>query len=311
MAPEKPVPSSSSSSSSPGGETDSSLSRLAGRLQGAITKTVTTSGRAIDRFLPPQRRERWKDAIVAFASKRPYLAGFLALQIVMNGVPLVLFACTTVSIFIFSLLTGILVGILGGLLFVVPAIGLGLLLLMPLLFFTTAAAVCVWIWAVAAYATVNWLGSGRREDTAAPPQSGGTTKTVGANGANGATPPTRQGALGQPNPVPTTAVGGGNGSGLQPSPEMNGGGRHAEQPATTSPPPPPTSQLRRGEVQQLHAVDSPSTKQPDLDTSMLGVQPDSSSEGTQSHGHTPSNSNSSTSTSSNGSNGNSGAIDGV
>ncbi|KAL6250059.1 hypothetical protein RBB50_002360 [Rhinocladiella similis] len=312
MTSEKPVPHQPSSS----GDTDSSLRRLAGTVHGAVAKTITTSGNAVDRFLPPQKREQWKNRLITFASERPYLAGFLASQIALNGLPLIVFACTTVSVFIFSILAGILVGVIGGLLFVVPAIGFALLILMPLLFFTTATAVFLWFWGVAAYAVIDWLS---QKETASGRQSGGNGKT---HGSNGGPLPTQNGADESTQPRPTTTAVGGNGP--QPLPGMNRGPPPSEQnrpgaapqpagqPATTSQG--PSSQTRPGGPPQPRSSGPPSTQglppsppgptpgqqgssgvpasQPEPRPPTPGAQQNSSSEGAQSRGHTPSTSSS-------------------
>ncbi|KAJ9638513.1 hypothetical protein H2204_004283 [Knufia peltigerae] len=192
MTSEKPVQ--LQSSSSVGGETatdntDSSLGgRLTGTLQGVVNKTVTVGGNVMDRYLPPpQKRERWKTQIITFATERPYLAGFLASQIALSGLPLILFICITVSVFIFSLLAGILVGIIGGLLFVVPVIGFALLVLIPVMFFTTAAAVCIWFWALVAYTIIDYFN--HQKETSSKAQNGEDVKMKNSS-SNGAPPQT-------------------------------------------------------------------------------------------------------------------------
>ncbi len=181
-----------------GGSTaaSSTRNRLTTLLRDAITKVISTSSTILDRALPPQRREQYKNWLIKFATERPYLASFLLSQIALSGLPLVLFCCMTVSVFIFSILAGVLLGVIGGLLFAVPAMGLALLILLPVLFFTTAAAVSIWLWGVGGYNVIKWLSHrgnpGVQSDVKGPMTkvNGGAFQGAGANGGGG--PPTGQ-----------------------------------------------------------------------------------------------------------------------
>lgn len=140
-----------------GGLTGSGLGTVTGALQGSVNKLVNLSSTYLDRFFPPEKREQWKAWLTKFATERPYLASFLLSQIALSGFPLVLFGVMTVTVVIFALLAGILVGVIGALLFVVVALGFALIILLPTLFFTTAAAVFVWLWGVGTYYIIKWF----------------------------------------------------------------------------------------------------------------------------------------------------------
>ncbi|EXJ80907.1 hypothetical protein A1O3_07195 [Capronia epimyces CBS 606.96] len=144
-------------SSAGGGVTGSGLGSLTGALQGGVNNLINMGSTWLDRFFPAEKREQWKEWLTKFATERPYLASFLLSQVAMSGLPLALFALMTVTVFVFALLAGVLVGVLGALLFVVAAVGFALLILLPVLFFTTGAAVFIWLWAVAAYYIVKWF----------------------------------------------------------------------------------------------------------------------------------------------------------
>ncbi|EXJ90456.1 hypothetical protein A1O1_03558 [Capronia coronata CBS 617.96] len=140
-----------------GGLSGSGLGSLTGALQGGVNNLVNMGSGWLDKFFPPEKREEWKAWLTKFATEKPYLASFLLSQIALSGLPLALFAFMTVTVFIFALLAGILIGVLGALLFVVAAVGFALLILLPILFFTTGAAVFIWLWGVGAYYIVKWF----------------------------------------------------------------------------------------------------------------------------------------------------------
>ncbi|KAK5279562.1 hypothetical protein LTR40_007623, partial [Exophiala xenobiotica] len=174
--------SSSEKDPSPAGAGGSTQNRLTTILRDSLIKVISTAGAILDRALPPQRREQYKNWLIKFATDRPYLASFLLSQIALSGIPLVLFCCMTVSVFIFSILAGVLLGVIGGLMFAVPAMGLALLILLPVLFFTTAAAVFIWLWGVGACYVIKWL-SQRGNPNPNPNSNPGMQQNDGKGGA--------------------------------------------------------------------------------------------------------------------------------
>ncbi|KAK5263425.1 hypothetical protein LTR40_014669, partial [Exophiala xenobiotica] len=104
--------SSSGKGPSPAGAGGSTQNRLTTILRDGLIKVISTAGAILDRALPPQRREQYKNWLIKFATERPYLASFLLSQIALSGLPLVLFCCMTVSVFIFSILAGVLLGVI-------------------------------------------------------------------------------------------------------------------------------------------------------------------------------------------------------
>ena len=63
----------------------------------------------------------------------------------------------TISVVIFALLAGLIIGLLGAVLFIVAAVGFALIILLPTLFFTTAAATFIWLWGLAGYYILKWF----------------------------------------------------------------------------------------------------------------------------------------------------------
>jgi xanthosine utilization system XapX-like protein len=137
----------------------------------------------LDRVFPSDKRKQWKDWLVRFATEKPFIASFLLSQIALSGFPLVLFGVMSITVFIFALLAGILVGVIGALLFVVGALGFALLVLLPTLFFTTGAAVFIWLWGVGAYFIVKWFNQ-KEMPGVNTDMKGGLAKASGMNPGN-------------------------------------------------------------------------------------------------------------------------------
>ena len=57
----------------------------------------------------------------------------------------------TITVVVFALLAGLIIGLVGAVLFIVVCVGFALIILLPTLFFTTAAATFIWLWGVAGY----------------------------------------------------------------------------------------------------------------------------------------------------------------
>jgi len=131
------------------------LGSLTGLLQGGIGNIVNMGSNMLNKILPPQTREDMKERLMKFATEKPYLASFLLSQIALSGLPMALFVIMTISVAIFALIAGLLVGLLGAVLFILAAVGFALIILLPTLFFTTFAAVAIWLWGMGAYFIVK------------------------------------------------------------------------------------------------------------------------------------------------------------
>ena len=57
----------------------------------------------------------------------------------------------------FSILGGLLIGLLGALLFIVVAVGFALVILLPTLFFTTLVATFLWLWGMGTYYILKYF----------------------------------------------------------------------------------------------------------------------------------------------------------
>lgn len=63
----------------------------------------------------------------------------------------------TISVVIFALIAGLLIGVVGAVLFIVIAVGFALIILLPTLFLTTAAATFIWLWGLGGYYIIKWF----------------------------------------------------------------------------------------------------------------------------------------------------------
>ena len=150
-----------------------------------MSNVINMGSGYMDKWFPPARREELKSKLTQVATERPALAGFILSNLAISGLPLALFFVMTLTVFVFSLVAALLVGVLGALLFTVFCVGVALIILLPTLFITTFAASFVFLWGVCAYYIVKWfneksvpgihtsLGDGVSE------KAGGLTDTLG------------------------------------------------------------------------------------------------------------------------------------
>ena len=57
----------------------------------------------------------------------------------------------TITVVVFALLAGLIIGLVGAVLFIVVCVGFALIILLPTLFLTTAAATFIWLWGIGGY----------------------------------------------------------------------------------------------------------------------------------------------------------------
>ena len=133
------------------------LSMISQGIQSGVTNLVNIGSGYLDKFFPPEKRKAWKDWLVKFATENPKMASFLLTQLALSGIPLALFIIMTITVVVFALLAGLLIGLIGALLFIVVAVGFALIILLPVLFFTTAAGAFFFLWGLGTYYLVKWF----------------------------------------------------------------------------------------------------------------------------------------------------------
>ncbi|KXL50756.1 hypothetical protein M433DRAFT_37729, partial [Acidomyces richmondensis BFW] len=152
------------------------------KVQSATTSLLTTisawasslierAQALLDRFFPPEQRASLLAKLQAFMLANPKLSTFLGMNLALTGIPLFLFALFTLTVALFSLLVGLLLGLLAAVLFIVFAVGVALMFLFPAVFFTTMTACFLFLWGLGGYYILRWANgrNGGDGDAEAPP----------------------------------------------------------------------------------------------------------------------------------------------
>lgn len=100
------------------------------------------------------------------------------MNIALTGVPLGLFFLFSLTVLIFSLVVGLLLGLLFAVAFTLFCVGVALTIVLPTIFFTTAAATFLFLWGLGGYYLLQWLNSASDEGEGEKGGQGGG-KTVG------------------------------------------------------------------------------------------------------------------------------------
>lgn len=79
------------------------------------------------------------------------------MNILLTGIPLGLFILFTITIFLFSLIIGLLVGLIGAVLFTLACVGTALVVVLPTIMFTTMTACFLFLWGTLGYYVLKWL----------------------------------------------------------------------------------------------------------------------------------------------------------
>jgi hypothetical protein len=93
----------------------------------------------------------------------------------ITGVPLFLFVLFSLTVFIFALVVGLLVGVLGAVAFTLFAVGLALTVVLPTVFFTTMGATFLFLWGLGGYYALKWANG----DSEPSKSSEGGNNTIG------------------------------------------------------------------------------------------------------------------------------------
>ncbi|KAF1915414.1 hypothetical protein BDU57DRAFT_539769 [Ampelomyces quisqualis] len=152
------------------GSVGNQLQRTAGSVGSQILTTA-------DRLVPPKQREQNIRDLRAFSHRNPKLAvglkhpariqytltglqTFLAAQIALLGVPLLLFIAFAVTTLCISLATCLLFAVTTALFYTFFAIGIALFFLVPILFLASFAASCFFLWGLVVYLILQRFNEG-------------------------------------------------------------------------------------------------------------------------------------------------------
>ncbi|KAF2868437.1 hypothetical protein BDV95DRAFT_609918 [Massariosphaeria phaeospora] len=145
------------------------MSGLLTSIQGVAGKLGTTFQNVLNKIISPEKRAEVLGKLQSFAMNNPKLAAFLTTQIVITGLPLVLFFTFSLTVFVFSLIAALLIGLVAALLFTVAMVGVALLVVLPTIFLTTFAACFIFLWGLGGYYILKWINEG---DMPAPDGTG-------------------------------------------------------------------------------------------------------------------------------------------
>ncbi|KAI7364356.1 hypothetical protein KC354_g5768 [Hortaea werneckii] len=93
------------------------------------------------------------------------------MNVALTGVPLGLFILFTLTVAIFSLVVGLILGLLAAVLFTLFCVGIALTIVLPTVFFTTMAACFLFLWGLGGYYILSWgnsAGGSEQGDGKAP-----------------------------------------------------------------------------------------------------------------------------------------------
>ncbi|EMC96967.1 hypothetical protein BAUCODRAFT_434317 [Baudoinia panamericana UAMH 10762] len=114
----------------------------------------------VDRIFPPEQRASVLAKLQAFMLRNPKLSAFLGMNLALTGIPLGLFILFTLTVAIFALVVGLLLGLLAAVVFIVFAVGTALIFVLPAVFFTTMTACFLFLWGLGGFYILKWLQGG-------------------------------------------------------------------------------------------------------------------------------------------------------
>ena len=82
---------------------------------------------------------------------------FLGMNIALTGLPLGLFILFSITVAVFALIVGLILGLLAAVLFTLFCVGTALALIFPVVFFTTMTACFLFLWGLGGYYLLKWL----------------------------------------------------------------------------------------------------------------------------------------------------------
>ncbi|KAL8854147.1 MAG: hypothetical protein Q9221_001069 [Calogaya cf. arnoldii] len=161
------------------------ISGVAGGLQGSLTGMLNKGTEWLDRIMPPERRNELMAKISKFATEKPAMASFILSHLALSGVPMGLFIIMTITVVVFSILVALILAVLAAVLFSVACVGFALIILLPTLFITTAAASFIWLWGIGAYYILKWFNKKEIPGIHKPMDEGGIGGKLGLDALTG------------------------------------------------------------------------------------------------------------------------------
>ncbi|KAK3071776.1 hypothetical protein LTR53_008038 [Teratosphaeriaceae sp. CCFEE 6253] len=133
---------------------------------------VAQAGKGLlDKLISPEKRASLLAKLQAFMLKNPKISAFLGMNIAITGVPLFLFVLFSITVALFALIVGLVLGLLAAVFFIVFAVGTALVVVLPTVFFTTMAATFLFLWGLGGYYILKWANGDDKGD--GKPKEGG------------------------------------------------------------------------------------------------------------------------------------------
>ncbi|TKA61960.1 hypothetical protein B0A55_11838 [Friedmanniomyces simplex] len=149
-----------------GDKVQSATTGLLGKIEG-FGSWITGMGKSLlDRLISPEQRASLLAKLQAFMLKNPKLSAFMGMNIAITGVPLFLFILFTITVALFSLIVGLVLGLLAAVLFIVFAVGTALVVVLPTVFFTTMAACFLFLWGLGGFYILKWANGDKAGEPA-------------------------------------------------------------------------------------------------------------------------------------------------
>lgn len=170
------------SSSWGNGVTDNSA---LGTMDRAVEWAMRQGKDNLDRIIPPDKREAIRGELQAVVLANPKFSAFLALNIVLTGIPVGLFMLFGFVVLFVSLMIAITCALCAAIVVTLTAIGAALFIVFPTVLVTTGLASSIFLWCLAGYYVLQWVTIGvsrqSRESTAG--QTNGDSLADGSVGA--------------------------------------------------------------------------------------------------------------------------------
>ncbi|KAF1823043.1 uncharacterized protein K489DRAFT_370634 [Dissoconium aciculare CBS 342.82] len=127
---------------------------------GHLSNQAAETGRnVLDRVSTPEQREALVNKARNFINAHPKVSALLGLNLVFTGIPLLLFILFSITTLVTSVVVALVVALSIAITFTLFSIGVALLVLLPVIFFTTASACILFFWGLAGYFVLRWATS--------------------------------------------------------------------------------------------------------------------------------------------------------
>jgi len=137
---------------------------MSARARATASSAYAYSRDTVDRVVDPATRQRYYDKSVDLAKTRPILTSLILFNLVFSFIPVVFFLSFTVSTLCFALISA--------LCFTFFWVGIGLCVLVPVLFFTVSIGVLAWLWALSAFFASRYIYSLVSTPSSGPQKNG-------------------------------------------------------------------------------------------------------------------------------------------